>query len=111
MLHVLVSGLLIIVVLLQSGKGEGLAGAFGGGGGSGAVFGGRGTANFLTRTTTVLAIAFMVNCLILTMLSVGRSGAPRSVLQEQNVDQQIAPPVSAPAVADTAEAAPNPFAQ
>ena len=51
---------LIVSVLLQSAKGEGLAGAFGGGGGvSGAVFGGRGAASFLSRATTVLAIMFM----------------------------------------------------
>ncbi len=66
---------LVIVVLLQSSKGEGLAGAFGGGGGggmSGAVFGGRGAASFLSRATTVLAICFMVSCLSLSLMSAGR---------------------------------------
>ncbi len=68
-----------MVVLLQSAKGEGLAGsAFGGGGGGvgGAVFGGRGAGSFLSKATTVLAVLFMVNCLSLAFMS---SGAKVSV--------------------------------
>lgn len=72
-IHILICVALIIVVLLQSAKGEGLAGAFGGGGGlSGAVFGGRGAASFLSKATTVLAIFFMVSCMALSLLSSGR---------------------------------------
>ena len=68
--HVLVSIALILVVLMQSSKGEGLAGgtAFGGGV-SGAVFGGRGAATFLSKATTVLAVLFMVNCGALAFMS------------------------------------------
>jgi len=70
---------LIISVLLQSSKGEGLAGAFGGGGASGAVFGGRGAANVLSRATTVLAIIFMLMAIVLSFMGPGsatmRSGA------------------------------------
>ena len=74
-IHVLICVALIIVVLMQSAKGEGLAGAFGGGGGlSGAVFGGRGAASFLSKATTVLAIFFMVSCMGLSLMSAGRSG-------------------------------------
>ena len=73
MLHILICVALIIVVLMQSAKGEGLAGAFGGGGVSGAVFGGRGAASFLSRATTILAVAFMVSCLVLSVMSAGRS--------------------------------------
>lgn len=71
--HVIVCIALVLVVLLQSSKGEGLAGsAFGGGGGiSGAVFGGRGAASFLSRATTILAVLFMLNCLGLAYLSAG----------------------------------------
>ncbi|MCP4566669.1 MAG: preprotein translocase subunit SecG [FCB group bacterium] len=69
-IHVLICIALVVVVLMQSSKGEGLAGAFGGGGGvSGAVFGGRGAASFLSRATTILAIAFMVSCLGLSLMS------------------------------------------
>jgi len=68
--HILVCVALVVVVLLQSAKGEGLAGAFGGGGGlSGAVFGGRGAASFLSKATTILAVLFMVSCMGLSLLS------------------------------------------
>jgi len=73
--HTVVCILLVIVILMQSSKGEGLAGAFGGGGGlSGAVFGGRGAATFLSKATTVLAIVFFVNCGVLAFMSSNRSG-------------------------------------
>jgi preprotein translocase subunit SecG len=72
-IHIFICVALIIVVLMQSSKGEGLAGAFGGGGLSGAVFGGRGAASFLSKATTVLAIFFMVSCMGLSLLSAGRS--------------------------------------
>ena len=74
-IHVFVCVALVVVVLMQSAKGEGLAGAFGGGGAglSGAVFGGRGAASFLSKATTVLAVLFMVSCLSLSFLSSGRS--------------------------------------
>ena len=72
-IHVVICVALIIVVLMQSAKGEGLAGAFGGGGGlSGAVFGGRGAASFLSKATTVLAVFYMVSCLGLSFMSAGR---------------------------------------
>ena len=74
MLHVLICIGLIISVLMQSAKGEGLAGAFGGSGVTGAVFGGRGAATFLSKATTGLAIAFFVSCLILSFLSPGTGG-------------------------------------
>ncbi len=68
--HVLVCIALILVVLMQSAKGEGLAGgtAFGGGV-SNAVFGGRGAASFLSRSTTWLAIVFFLNCGALAFMS------------------------------------------
>lgn len=73
--HILICASLIIVVLLQSSKGEGLAGAFGGGGLSGAVFGGRGAATFLSKATSVLAICFMLSSVSLTFVSLGIRGA------------------------------------
>jgi preprotein translocase subunit SecG len=88
--HVVVALALIVAVLLQSGKGTGLAGAFGGGGGAmGAVFGGRGAATFLGKLTTFLAIAFFVSCLGHSLLTSRRSatGGGRSVIRE-NLDQQ-----------------------
>jgi preprotein translocase subunit SecG len=67
-IHILVCAGLIVVVLLQSGKGGGLAGAFGGAGGVGAVFGGQAAATFLTKATRYLAIAFMLTSLSLALV-------------------------------------------
>jgi preprotein translocase subunit SecG len=74
-IHILICALLIVVVLLQSGKGGGLAGAFGGAGGIGAVFGGQSAATFLTKATRYLAIGFMVTSLLLALLVRGTIGA------------------------------------
>jgi len=76
---------LVIVVLLQSAKGEGLAGAFGGGGGlTGAVFGGRGAASFLSKATAYFAIAFMLSCVSLSLVSPvrGTGGQESAILKE-----------------------------
>ena len=73
-IHILVCLGLIIVVLLQSGKGGGLAGAFGGAGGVGAVFGGQAAATFLTKSTRYLAVAFMVTSLSLAVTLRGALG-------------------------------------
>jgi len=64
-LHLIICCALIISVLLQSSKGEGLAGAFGGSSLTGTVFGGRGAATFLAKATTGLAIAFFASALVL----------------------------------------------
>ncbi len=83
-LHIFISVALIIVVLLQSAKGEGLAGAFGGGSGiTGAVFGGRGAATFLSKATSVLAIAFFVSCIGLTLLSNTGTASRSTAVQEE----------------------------
>ncbi len=80
-LHVLISLVLMITVLLQSGRGGGLAGAFGGGGGSQAIFGGRGAATFLSKATTVLGASFMVTSLLLAVLSSHRFEGGKSALE------------------------------
>ena len=85
-LHVLICIFLVLVVLLQSSKGSGLAGAFGGGGlgGSmGAVFGGRGAAPFLSKATTVLAIAFLLSCIVHLKVRPVSGRPQRSILQQE----------------------------
>lgn len=69
-LHVIACLFLIGVVLLQQGKGQDLASAFGGGG-TQTAFGPRGSANVLSRATTILAGLFMVTSLALTVLKPG----------------------------------------
>jgi preprotein translocase subunit SecG len=67
-LHIIVCVLLILVVLLQAGKGA-EAGATLGMGGSQTVFGSGGAAPFLTKLTTVVAVIFMLTSIGLTILS------------------------------------------
>jgi len=90
--HVLVSFALVVVVLLQSAKGEGLAGsAFGGGGGGGvgqAVFGGRGAAGFLSKATTVLAVVFFLNCGALAFMSAGGRSGTAAVAGESDIPER-----------------------
>jgi preprotein translocase subunit SecG len=87
-LHILVSVFLIGVVLLQSGRGGGLAGAFGGGGGNQTLFGGRGASTFLSKATWILGGAFMLTSLVLA-LTVGRlqgTSTQRSLLRENPIE-------------------------
>lgn len=65
-LHVLACLFLIVIVLLQAGKNADLSGAFGGSA-SQTAFGNRATGNFLTKMTTVMAVVFMMTCLILAL--------------------------------------------
>ncbi|NIN92144.1 preprotein translocase subunit SecG [bacterium] len=67
-IHIMTCLILIIAVLLQSGKSADLAGAFGGIG-SQKVFGPRGAGNILSKATTVCAILFMITSMGLWILS------------------------------------------
>lgn len=95
MIHIIVSFILILVVLLQTGKRADLAGAFGGGG-SQTAFGTRGAATFLSKMTTTAAIVFMVTSLGLAVLS-KRSSRDESVLDQVPI-QQEQPTQSLPAI-------------
>ncbi len=66
LIHILVCVGLIVIVLLQADKGEGLAGAFGGGA-STTVFGERGSGGFMSKLTTTMAIVFMITSLIIAV--------------------------------------------
>ena len=84
--HVLLAASLIAIVLLQRGKGAEAGAAFGAGA-SGTVFGSRGTASFLSRTTAVLATLFFVTSLTLAYLAGQREG-PVSVLESAPVTSE-----------------------
>jgi len=89
--HVLLAAALVGVILLQRNEG----GALGIGGG---FMSSRGTANLLTRTTAVLATAFMATSVILALLSTD-SQKPRSIIDSPDAARQEAPAQpSAPAV-------------
>jgi len=101
-LYVLVCLFLVMVVLLQQGKGADLAGAFGGGG-SQTSFGPRTTTNIMHRMTTGAFVLFVILCLALAILS----GKQReSVMESVVVPAEETGPV-APAL-EPAEEAPAP---
>ena len=78
--HVLIAVGLIILVLLQQGKGADAGAAFGAGA-SGTVFGSKGSASFLTRTTGILATLFFITSLSLAYLANQQAG-PKSVVEK-----------------------------
>jgi preprotein translocase subunit SecG len=71
-IHVVVCIALIMIVLLQTGKGADMGAAFGGGS-SQTLFGSTGASTFLSKATTVAAIVFMLTSLTLAYMSGGRS--------------------------------------
>ena len=99
-LHVLVSVFLILVILLQAGKGGGMGAAFGGAGAQ-TVFGGRGAQTFLGKVTSVAAAIFMITSLALSYQSsqsrsvVAREAAPAPPAQGAGTPAE--PPAVPPA--------------
>jgi preprotein translocase subunit SecG len=89
-LHILMCIILVLVVLLQSGKGADLAGAFGGGA-TQTAFGSRGPASFLSKLTTVAAIVFMLTSIGLSMVTNKKES--KSILEN---GKQIAQPYKTP---------------
>lgn len=78
--HVLVGLGVIGLILMQHGKGADAGAAFGGGA-SGSVFGASGSANFLSRTTAVLATIFFLTSLGLSYLASDRPAPPSSIME------------------------------
>ena len=95
-IHVISALGIIGLVLLQHGKGADMGAAFGGGS-SGSLFGASGSANFLSRSTSVMATIFFVTSLGLTWFSSHRG--------EQKGLMSTPPAKSAPATSSTAPAA------
>jgi preprotein translocase subunit SecG len=82
--HVLIGAAIVGLVLLQRGKGAD-AGAGFGAGASGTVFGARGSASFLSRTTATLAVLFIATSLTLAYMGGRKPEAPKSVIDRVQV--------------------------
>jgi len=83
--HVLIAAGIVGLVLLQRGRGAD-AGAGFGAGASGTVFGARGSASFLSRTTAVLAALFFISSLVLSYLF-SQVAVPTSVVDRVKTEQ------------------------
>ncbi len=94
-LHVLSALSIIGLVLLQHGKGADMGAAFGGGA-SGSLFGATGSANFLSRTTAILAAVFFITSLGLTWFSAHKTDS-KGVMATQPAAPATAPASSLPA--------------
>ena len=81
-IFIVVCGILMLAILLQSGKGGGLSGTFGG---TSEFVGGRSAATFLTKATTTLAATFMLLSILLSALS----SRPTRVEEQTEVQRQI----------------------
>ena len=96
-LHLVACVFLILVVLLQTGKGAEMGAVFGGGGSS-TIFGASGAGNFLTKLTTATAVVFFITSLTLAYQSLSRT---QSTVFDSAMPEP--PPLAAPG-----EAAPPP---
>lgn len=93
---IVVSVAMIVLILMQQGKGADAGAAFGSGA-SGTVFGSQGSANFLSRTTGILATIFFLVALALAFLASGRTLESVSIMQSakpQTKTEAPAAPVS-----------------
>ena len=89
-LYVVVCIALVVIVLLQSGKGGGLSGIFGSGGGGQTIFGAR-TGDIMTKSTTILAVCFMVFSLVLAVLSSRQSSSLTEEIEEAGLEMPVSP--------------------
>jgi len=95
-LHVIVCLALIMIVLLQTGKGADMGAAFGGGS-SQTLFGSTGASTFLIKATTFAAIIFMVSCFLLAYLSAHRQSSSIMEDVKTNAAQTAPAQTAAPA--------------
>lgn len=98
-LHLVIAFVLVLVVLLQSGKGADIGAAFGGGS-SQTVFGGRGSATFLSKLTAAMAALFMISSIVLAIYS-GRSVTSSVITEERAKQAAPAPPSPSPPAGQT----------
>ena len=87
-LFVLACAAMILVILLQAGKGQGLAGAIGGGAGGSSIFGGRGAADFLSKATSWIAALYMIFAIIIGVIYKSEAEEAQKSLIQQRVEEQ-----------------------
>ncbi|HWK52569.1 MAG TPA: preprotein translocase subunit SecG [Steroidobacter sp.] len=107
--HLLIAAAIVALVLLQRGKGAD-AGAGFGAGASGTVFGARGSASFMSRTTATLAALFIATSLTLAYLGGRAPTAPKSVIDRVNLQDKAPelPATSTPPVPPADQAVEQP---
>lgn len=93
-IHILVAIVIIVLVLMQHGKGADMGAAFGSGA-SGSLFGATGSANFLSRATGILAAIFFVTSLTLAYIGSNKPKTTGSLMQEPVQSQPVSQPASA----------------
>ena len=91
--HILVGVAVCGLVLMQHGKGADMGAAFGSGA-SGSLFGATGSANFLSRTTAVLAAVFFVTSLTLAYIASNKPKTSGSIIENAVESQSLSAPVS-----------------
>lgn len=94
-IHIVVSIALILIILLQTGKGADMGAAFGAGS-SQTLFGSSGASTFLGKMTTVAAIIFMITSLSLAYLGSNRSGEKSVMMNTKAPITQPAPQKAVP---------------
>ena len=92
LIHILAAVGVIGLVLVQHGKGADMGAAFGSGA-SGSLFGSTGAANFLSRTTAVLAAVFFATSLTLAFIASNKPKTSGSVMQDAVKSQPVSVPV------------------
>jgi preprotein translocase subunit SecG len=108
-IHVVAALALVGLILLQHGKGADVGAAFGSGA-SGSLFGASGSANFLSRTTAIIAIVFFVTSLGLTYFST-RKTEHKGIMATPPVAPAQSLPAQIPTTAPAGQAAPSPAGQ
>ncbi len=90
-IHIFSCIVLIMIVLLQTGKGTDMGSAFGGGT-SQTLFGSTGASTFLSKVTTIMAIIFMLTCFTLAYISTNVSTSSNSIMENKASDTQVTIP-------------------
>ncbi len=84
-IQVMIAVSMITIILFQRSASDGLGG-LGGGGGGNSLVSGRATANILTKTTAILATAFMVNSLAMATITARSSDVTDSIMADEGAN-------------------------